>query len=682
MSNVNDSGLSWQLMNCLSGHLRTTAVPSASAKSHSVNEETFVKNENKGRKENRSGKRKGKGESIGDEAVASESEAWEDTFGNLAVSSKQELLYHSVYVQEDKADEQHEDSDEENEEDPKPLQVYYQKLPPGWYTNLMEKFAEEGKIDRAIDVLQVIMLKNDRIRPLPTHFYTLISLISKTGDTRKAFGVYKKMRDFGYEPIPQVFTALFNVCSKSIYGKEDGFQRATKLVHTMKAKNITPTQITFNAMIKTFGCLGQTEIALHLADQSFKLYKPDDKTFANILMAAAGDEKAGFSLAIGIWRIASLCQIQPTLYHYMLLLRVVRCCEIGDISTFYQVLLQTSPFAMQKQLCETLNKYLEMNKVNKETVCLPTDTYISELNCPSQKFHSTDICGQNRGRSDQTQLEFCVFGAASLSLQNMSSSVAETNQVTVHPTTGNTSELRNNEFPDVLKPGEILLKVLNMHAVQNKYVRLGMMGGVGGYLARMKRDGLIPNLSVFGQLFDIVDELQEEDYLFSMMEELGISPDTDIISHAMLKRLRRMQPEQAKKLVHLMEEKGIQPNIFIFKYLNYIMCKDGETMRQFLNDLQANELPLNVHIMDGLMRNEHLNLEDKKYILKLMEEQDIHPTCYFLETLHNILRVTREKIILQKEKKSKDMLVSEDEKKFSDFNKFIEEWLKRVPLKR
>lgn len=108
------------------------------------------------------------------------------------------------------------------------------------------------------------------------------------------------MRDFGYEPIPQVFTALFNACSKSIYGKEDGFQRATKLIYTMKANNITPTQITFNAMIKTFGCLGQTEIALHLADQSFKLYKPDDKTFANILMAAAGDEKNGFSLAIGV----------------------------------------------------------------------------------------------------------------------------------------------------------------------------------------------------------------------------------------------------------------------------------------------------------------------------------------------------------------------------------------------
>lgn len=68
----------------------------------------------------------------------------------------------------------------------------------------------------------------------------------------------------------------------------------------MKAKNITPSQITFNAMIKTFGFLGQTEIALHLADQSIKLYKPDDKTFANILMAAAGDEKAGFSLAIGV----------------------------------------------------------------------------------------------------------------------------------------------------------------------------------------------------------------------------------------------------------------------------------------------------------------------------------------------------------------------------------------------
>lgn len=230
----------------------------------------------------------------------------------------------------------------------------------------------------------------------------------------------------------------------------------------------------------------------------------------------------------------------------MLLLRVVRCCEIGDIPTFYRVLLQTSPFAMQKQLCETLNKYLEMNKVSQETVCLPSDTYIQQLNCPSQNIPNTEISDQNQSRSNQTQSELYLNDAASSPQQDMSGSSTETNQLTVHPPTANSSQVRNNEFPDVLKPGEILLRVLNMHAVQNKYVRLDMLGGVSGFLARMKRDGLTPNLAVFGQLFDIVDALQEEDYLFSMMEELGISPDIDIISHAMLKRLRRMQPEQAK----------------------------------------------------------------------------------------------------------------------------------------
>lgn len=250
------------------------------------------------------------------------------------------------------------------------------------------------------------------------------------------------------------------------------------------------------------------------------------------------------SLFSQVWRIASLCQIKPTLYHYMLLLRVVRCCEIGDISTFYQVLLQTSPFSMQKQLCETLNKDLELNKVNKETICLPSDSYIQELNCLSQNIPNTG--DQIQSRSNQTQAELCLIDAVSSSQQDTSVSSTEANQLTVHPHTANSSQVRNNEFPDVLKPGEILLRVLNMHAVQNKYVRLDMLGGVSGFLAHMKIDGITPNVAVFGQLFDIVDTLQEEDYLFSMMEELGISPDIDIISHAMLKRTRRMQPEQAK----------------------------------------------------------------------------------------------------------------------------------------
>lgn len=252
------------------------------------------------------------------------------------------------------------------------------------------------------------------------------------------------------------------------------------------------------------------------------------------------------SLFSQVWRIASLCQIKPTLYHYMLLLRVVRCCEIGDISTFYQVLLQTSPFSMQKQLCETLNKDLELNKVNKETICLPSDSYIQELNCLSQNIPNTENNDQIQSRSNQTQAELCLIDAESPSQQDTLGSSTEANQLTVHPPTANSSQVRNNEFPDVLKPGEILLRVLNMHAVQNKYVRLDMLGGVSGFLARMKIDGITPNVAVFGQLFDIVDTLQEEDYLFSMMEELGISPDIDIISHAMLKRTRRMQPEQAK----------------------------------------------------------------------------------------------------------------------------------------
>ena len=42
-----------------------------------------------------------------------------------------------------------------------------------------------------------------------------------------------------------------------------------------------------------------------------------------------------------------------------------------------------------------------------------------------------------------------------------------------------------------------------------------------------------------------------------------------------------------KELVDLMQKKRIQPNIFIFKYLNFIECQDGNTMRQFLDELQV-----------------------------------------------------------------------------------------------
>jgi hypothetical protein len=125
-------------------------------------------------------------------------------------------------------------------------------------------------------------------------------------------------------------------------------------------------------------------------------------------------------------------------------------------------------------------------------------------------------------------------------------SKSESSVPSIYPPTASVTDDNYVNFPDVLKPGEILLGVLNIHRVTNKYDRLQLLGGVKGFLARMERDGITPSLAVFGQLFHIVDTFDEEEYLFSVMEKLHISPDIDIISHAMLKRLRRLETVEAK----------------------------------------------------------------------------------------------------------------------------------------
>ncbi|XP_062593360.1 pentatricopeptide repeat-containing protein 1, mitochondrial-like [Saccostrea cucullata] len=575
---------------------------------------------------------------------------------------------------------QEEDSDDGCEEDYRPLRVIYHKLSPEWYNKQMKKYAKEGKIERAIDVLEVIMLKNDRVRPLPSHFYTLICLISKTGDTKKAFHFFSKMRDFGYKPIPQVFTALFDACSKSIYGKEDGFERATKLIHTMKENNITPNQTTFNAMIKTFGMLGKSEIALHLADQNLSLYRPDDKTIANILIAAAGDEVNGLALAIGIWRVASLRKIKTTVFHYMLLLRAIRCCGIGDEDKFYQMLIQTSPYEMQERLQLSLAEFQKRMKEGN----LTSEDYLPCSNCPPEGALGSVATRDIQLRlSDMTQTDCIVMGTHSCD-STMTASPLDIVVTNTQPKALSVSiksvdsfETDGGNFQDILKPGEI--SILNMYKIRNKYERLELLGGVSGFLARMKRDRIKPNVAVFGQLFHIVETLEEEEFLFSAMEKLQVSPDIDIISHAMLKRLRRFEKEEAKCLLELMQQKGLMPNIFVWKYLAFIECRNGEALRQFLEELQHNDIALTVHLMDGLMRSSDYTFRNKKYLLQLMDKLDIYPTEYFVDRVHGIIKHTQERLrrmALQK----KDC--SEEQREFMDFQHYFHQWLKTVPMQK
>lgn len=188
---------------------------------------------------------------------------------------------------------------------------------------------------------------------------------------------------------------------------------------------------------------------------------------------------------------------------------------------------------------ENLQKILtEFQNKTKE---LTSDFNDSQLNRLLEGTSSDDVI---------TEVDTCwdvdpdsTTTAGTLEILN---SKSESSLSSVYSPSASVADNENGNFPDVLKPGEILLGVLNMHRITNKYDRLQLLGGVRGFLTRMERDGITPTLAVFGQLFHIIDTFDEEEYLFSVMDKLHISPDIDIISHAMLKRLRRLETVEAK----------------------------------------------------------------------------------------------------------------------------------------
>lgn len=67
-------------------------------------------------------------------------------------------------------------------------------------------------------------------------------------------------------------------------------------------------------------------------------------------------------------------------------------------------------------------------------------------------------------------------------------------------------------------------------------------------------------------------------------------------------------------------------------------------LRHLIFLMQRNDLPLDVYMLNGLMKASQLSLGDKKFLLQLMDDQDIHPTQYFLKTMHGIISHARERI--------------------------------------
>lgn len=214
----------------------------------------------------------------------------------------------------------------------------WQQLRTKQYADMIKEHLKYHRVKEAIDVLEARMLKEDRVKPENYIFNIVISGCARAGYTRKAFQLYNRMKQRDLKVTGGTYSSLFNACANAPT-KEDGLNKANKLRGIMLEKGYEPNVSNYNAMIKAYGRCGDIQTAFMLADEMTEKRLPvAAQTYNFLLQACASDEELGFRHAILIWHKMIRRRINPDIYSFNLMLRVVRDCSVGDLAALEDVI--------------------------------------------------------------------------------------------------------------------------------------------------------------------------------------------------------------------------------------------------------------------------------------------------------------------------------------------------------
>lgn len=394
-----------------------------------------------------------------------------DTFGNQSI-------YKEEYDEGDLKEEQY----LQNPADPT------HKLRTKQYADMIKACIRKRQIKEAIDILEVRMIKEDRVKPENYIYNLLLGACGRVGYTKKAFSLYNKMKQRGLKVTGGTYTALFNACANCAW-PEDGLSRARHLREIMIEKGYEPNDTNYNAMIKAFGHCGDLSTAFSLVDEMQEKKVPiKDDTLNFLLHACVADKEAGFRHALLVWRKFIIKKVQPSIYSYNLLLRCVRDCGLGNL--------------------DITQNFLE-NIVQQNNPLL-----IDSSNGTTNKSEQ-DETSTNTRSSDINRIE---------------------NNITV-------LENRPNLIAKIPHLGDIL----KISEITKPEDRLLLIGGFSGVLKNMQENHCTPNIKTFTQLLDTVPStLAAEKELIIAMKKWKIKPDVDFFNMLIKKRSMRFDYDLAK----------------------------------------------------------------------------------------------------------------------------------------
>lgn len=457
-----------------------------------------------------------------------------------------------------------------------------------WYFLQCKRLIKEDKLAEALVLFEGDMLKGERLQPEEYNYTVLIGACGRVGYLKKAFQLYNNMKKRGIEPSDATYTALFNACAESPW-KQSGLEQALKLKQELLKKSVPLTAITQHALLKTVALAGDLKSCFQILREMLQNGQPiTQETFHYLLMSCVKDKQHGFRLALQVWHQMLRIGIRPDTQNYNILLRVARDCGIGDPGLASALLLKRTEEVIPKL---TSGKKGHRMKVKEAMSSQPLDmdAFESEL--------LLDKHTQSHGQAKET--DFCQPKEKDLCKTDTSQN--ETQMLPVSSSGSLTCQSQSSRLPNLLDPSTCHSGVVSLGPVNGALDRLALIGNLEGFLEKMAKDGLEPNIKTITLLADVMEPgSQSVQSLINVAKKSAVTLDETFFNIMIRRAAKAGDLDGAKAVKALMVNKGLVANAQTFCSIA-LACRRQKDARQLLTEMESCGLVPNTHVYSALI---------------------------------------------------------------------------------
>ncbi|VVC96167.1 unnamed protein product [Leptidea sinapis] len=549
-----------------------------------------------------------------------------------------------------------------------------QKMTTKQYADLIKQHLKYKQVKEAIDVLEIRMLKEDKVQPENYIYNILIGACADVGYTKKAFKLYNDMKRRALKPTGDTYTCLFEACMKSPW-KENGLKLATHLRNLMIEKGIEPNLTNYNVMIKTFGRCGDLQTAFKLIDEMIsKKIKIRVHTFNHLLHACISDEQSGLRHALIVWRKMLNAREKPNLYSFNLMLKCVKDCKLGTNENINELI------GVIRELSVLSNNNI-LHVDSKSKLISNQELLPSSTDCNKKKLPNDNV---EKYESEQQLIDTSLTTHVNTNLIRKDDD-NQMNLNVIEPKKMQTVQKRL--VPNLLSRTLQLENVYGLKNVVKVQDRFALVGGQDDFLKEMEAYLVKPDIKTFTQMIMVIDDTAEaEDKLLSTINSLGLRTDISFYNMLIKKRCLRLDYDSANAVKNLIKEYRknckkhpwnkkyqIKENLITYGVLA-MACPSKEDGEKLLNEMKEKKLKVNIEILSTLLKHGTTRIQFGYilYIMNIVIEEKLRVNDIFLKRLEDF----NEKCSKLSNQKKESVL----HKAYSSFSKRYKDWLKEINI--